>query len=84
MSLKVIANPRFWGPCDPADAVDLVEDVLNAHHTTETLRLFAIGEIDPQELSYRIQTLFEAFEERRRRAAMGEGAMDREGKDGVA
>jgi hypothetical protein len=74
-----IVNPRFWGPCQPEEASDLVEAVLSDSTIPELFRRYAIGEIDGRELGYCIELSFESEEARLRNAAAEGDLVEEEG-----
>lgn len=59
-----ISNPRFFGPVSADDAEKLTDLILDGPHIQELLMRFAQGEVEPQELSYEIQCLYECEETR--------------------
>lgn len=63
MNLKEVPQ-RFFGPTDSDAAERVIEMVLDDDTFREDLRLFAIGEIEMRELSYRIQVHMENAEKR--------------------
>lgn len=60
---------RFWGPLPPSEVAAVVEKVLENDSLEDTLRRFALGDIEPRELAYEIQMIFEADELRLKNAA---------------
>lgn len=76
--VKLIPNARVWGPCEPEEACDLVERVLDDKQTTELFRRYAIGEITPRELADCIELSFEAAEAQLRASALAEPQYEEE------
>jgi hypothetical protein len=76
LKLVKVINERFWGPVEDKHADRLTDIVLDSQDIRECLQQFASGFIDGNELSYRIQCLYE-FEDEHTRKNRNDDGMER-------